>query len=152
MKKGHSTAGFRRVVLPNRSSYVPAFVALCMASLLTGCNTTKESSDPGLALFSQHCSVCHGSDGGGLVGPAIMGNKASLQKYGNAQSLLEYISTTMPQNHPGGLTEKAYRDLLAFLLMRNNFVSSEWKPQSGDLRAIQLCALSAPNCATDRGI
>lgn len=98
----------------------------------------QEPIDSGLELYREHCATCHGPDGGGYLGPAIIGPDAALQSYGNAQRLLHYISTAMPQNSPGSLSEKTYLGLLAFLLIKNGIVPQEWKPDTDELNAISL--------------
>lgn len=114
-------------------------VAVCSASLtLSGCNTTKAGNDSGWALYSQHCSVCHGQDGKGLIGPAIIGSDSNLENYGNAQRLLEYISSAMPQNYPGSLNKKSYQELLELLLVQNNVVPDGWNVETGNLDNITL--------------
>ncbi len=105
---------------------------------LTGCNTTKEGNDTGWALYSQHCSICHGQDGKGLIGPALMGDHVNLESYGNAQRLFEYMSTAMPQNYPGSLNKQAYQELLELLLVQNKIVPADWNVESGDLDDISL--------------
>ncbi len=121
------------------SSLFVGIVAVFSVSLaLTGCKNTKAGNDSGWALYSQHCSVCHGQDGKGLVGPAIIGADSNLESYGNAQRLLEYISSAMPQNYPGSLNKKAYQELLELLLVQNKVVPAGWNVESGDLDDITL--------------
>lgn len=137
MGSGNSTRNhFYRVSLSHR---LVSFVFIFAVSLiLQGCNSTKAQSDSGWALYKQHCSICHGPDGGGYIGPAIIGSNSALESYGSAQGLLDYVSTTMPQNYPGSLSDKAYRELLALLLIQNKIVPPEWRAEAGKLDEINL--------------
>jgi len=69
------------------------------------------------------CAACHGSQGGGGSGPALIGQGSSLSKYSNAGGLFNKISSSMPQNNPGGLTTTQYLQVLAYLLVQNNYIS-----------------------------
>ena len=93
---------------------------------------------PGRAAYAQHCADCHGATGGGHIGPAIIGPEAALESYGNAQGLFDYISSAMPQGRPGSLDTATYRELLAFLLIRNGIVPSDWDPTGAPLDNIAL--------------
>lgn len=92
----------------------------------------------GWELYGQYCASCHGPDGGGYTGPAIIGPESRLESYANAQGLLDYISSAMPQDRPGSLSEADYRELLALLLVRNRFVEDGWRSKSADLNSIKL--------------
>lgn len=69
------------------------------------------------------CTACHGAEGGGDYGPAIIGT--TLKSFGTAQRLLSYISTEMPQDAPGGLTGSTYLQILAYMLTESGFVQTE---------------------------
>lgn len=112
---------------------------VCAAGLFSlALHAGEQPTSPSWETFNQHCSSCHGPDGGGYIGPAIIGAEAALTSYGSAQGLFDYISATMPQSQPGSLSSEAYRELLTLLLIENNFVPSDWKAEGEDLSAIAL--------------
>jgi mono/diheme cytochrome c family protein len=115
-------------------------VALAALLIVTGadCHARELQAESGRTLFIMHCAVCHGPEGTGYTAPAIVGPDAALQSYVNAQSLLSYISTTMPQERPGSLGDGIYRGILLFLLQQNGIVPSDWDPESADLTRILL--------------
>lgn len=92
----------------------------------------------GWERYKQHCASCHGPEGGGYTGPAIIGPESKLESYVNAQGLLDYISSAMPQDRPGSLSEADYSELLALLLIQNRFVEDGWRPESTDFNSIKL--------------
>ena len=112
---------------------------VCAAGLFSlALHAGEQPASPRWETFNQHCASCHGPDGSGYIGPAIIGAEAALASYGSAQGLLDYISATMPQSQPGSLSSQAYRELLTLLLIENSFVSPGWKPEGKDLSAIPL--------------
>ena len=86
--------------------------------------TYAAPSQRGKDVFANDCASCHGSNGQGGVGPALMGADQHLAKYNTARDLLKFISANMPFNRPGSLTHQQYLDVLAFLLVQNNAVTS----------------------------
>lgn len=52
--------------------------------------------------------------------------------------LYDYVSTTMPLDHPGSLGAGAYTDLVAYLLKANGFPSGQTELQQSNLQAIQF--------------
>ena len=83
------------------------------------------------------CASCHGSQGGGGSGPALIG-QGSLSKYGNAGALLQYIGSAMPYNNPGSLTTTQYLQVLAYLLLQNNYISPSAIWDNSNLSSIML--------------
>ena len=92
----------------------------------------------GERIYAVHCASCHGAQGEGYIGPPVIGPGAALGPYGDAKGLLDYISATMPQTNPGGLTDEQYRQVLAYLLLRNGLVEPDWSPQNRPLEAIPM--------------
>jgi mono/diheme cytochrome c family protein len=88
--------------------------------------TNGADATPGTQVYMAQCASCHGAAGEGFIGPPVIGPEAALGVYENGRRLLDYISTTMPQANPGGLSDEQYREVLAFLLIRNGFVEPDW--------------------------
>lgn len=82
------------------------------------------------------CADCHGAEGEGDYGPAIIGT--ALKSYGTAQRLLDYISTEMPQDRPGRLSGSTYLQILAYILIESGFVQPEASFNAGNLSDIPL--------------
>ncbi|MDO8569119.1 MAG: c-type cytochrome [Dehalococcoidales bacterium] len=90
----------------------------------------------GQTAYSGSCAACHGSQGQGGSAQALIGSRARLAKYGNAQALLNYISRTMP---PGTtLPHQEYLNILSYLLMQNNDVSGGTPFDESQLSGIVL--------------
>jgi mono/diheme cytochrome c family protein len=81
-------------------------------------------STSGQTTFAASCASCHGAQGQGITGPALIGPSSSLDKYTTALSLLSFISSAMPLSAPGSLTHQQYLEILSFLMVQNNFVSA----------------------------
>jgi mono/diheme cytochrome c family protein len=105
---------------------------------ISGAVTARDMANSGLGVFSSNCVACHGSLGGGGSGPTLIGQGSSLSKYVNAQVLLNFISAAMPKDNPGGLTTTQYLQIVAFLLLQNNYISYDAIWDNGGLSSIIL--------------
>ena len=110
----HPTTNITTTSVPTTSTSTPP---------ISGAVTAKDMANSGIGVFGSFCTACHGSLGGGGSGPALIGQGSALSKYVNAGVLLNFISSNMPQNNPGGLTTTQYTQLLAYLLVQNNYIS-----------------------------
>lgn len=73
-----------------------------------------------------------------MTGPAIIGANANLGKYSTAQGLLTFISTTMPLDAPGGLSQQEYFQVLCYLLVQNGFTPGNTVFNASNLGSIRL--------------
>jgi mono/diheme cytochrome c family protein len=101
-------------------------------------STAAQLADAGKAVFASHCARCHGNNGQGVTAPAIIGANASLGKYNTGQGLLSFVSTVMPANAPGSLSQQDYLDVVSYLLVQNNFVTPGTTLDAGRLSSINL--------------
>ena len=101
-------------------------------------STAGEFAAAGEHVFVSHCSGCHGAGGQGGSAPAVIGPGAHLAKYNTAQGLLDYIDTTMPANAPGSLSHQEYFDILSYLLVENDDLSSNSQLDETQLGGISL--------------
>ena len=92
----------------------------------------------GQAVFTSNCAKCHGANGQGITGPALIGADASLDKYNTAQGVLDFVSTAMPLNAPGSLSHQDYLDILCYLLVQNNFAYPTTAFDESTLPSLQL--------------
>jgi mono/diheme cytochrome c family protein len=104
----------------------------------SGSPTFAEFSDSGKTIFASHCAKCHGDQGQGITGPALIGPSANLIKYTTAQGLLSFIGTAMPLDAPGSLSHQEYLQLLSFLLVQNNDVTGSTTFNESALGTVQL--------------
>lgn len=73
----------------------------------------------GAVVYGHICVVCHGERLEGGEGPPLAGPGSALGEYRTGVRLFEYISTWMPDDAPGSLSEREYLDVTAFLLHAN---------------------------------
>ncbi|HXP84309.1 MAG TPA: cytochrome c [Bryobacteraceae bacterium] len=75
----------------------------------------------GEAMYPSTCAGCHGANLEGKPDPSLIG-PAFIDRWreDNLSTLYNHISTRMPARAPGSLTERAYLDLLAFILRSND--------------------------------
>ena len=131
--------------MKKRIAVLPTFL-IALGTLLASCGggggtTTLPTSNPattptgssgsysqlaelGSHIYVNNCARCHGANGQGGVGPALVGNANTHLAYLTAASLLSKISTTMPQDKPGTLSQTEYYQVLCFLLVQNNWVNA----------------------------
>lgn len=84
--------------------------------------TVRELAAVGQPFYVASCARCHGATAQGASAPALIGANAKVDKFGNAQALLQYMSRSMPPNAPGSLTAEQYVQVLAWLLLGNGYV------------------------------
>jgi DMSO/TMAO reductase YedYZ molybdopterin-dependent catalytic subunit/mono/diheme cytochrome c family protein len=92
----------------------------------------------GEEVYATHCASCHGPEGRGTLAPAVLGPDADLASYGTARGLYDYVSSTMPQNAPGSLTDQQYLEVLAYLLTESDQVASDQLLNMNELGDISL--------------
>jgi cytochrome c len=107
-------------------------------STTSGAPTAGDLAASGQGVFSNNCAKCHGDKGQGVTAPAVIGSGQALAKYKTAQGLLSFISTNMPFSSPGSLSAQQYLEVLAYLLVQNNYVSSGQVIDSASLGGITL--------------
>jgi cytochrome c len=100
--------------------------------------TFGQYSNSGRAIFVNKCSSCHGANGEGVTAPTLIGSGSNLGKYNTAQGLFDFMRTLMPFNAPGSLPNQDYQNLLAYLLVQNNLVTTPTAFDPGQLANIQL--------------
>lgn len=101
-------------------------------------STIGQLAQAGETVFARRCAQCHGSSGQGAVAPAVIGQKANLDKYRNSNELLKVLSTRMPKNAPGQLSQEEYAQVLSYLLIQNSFVSEGTAFAADELAQIDL--------------
>lgn len=81
---------------------------------------TSQQAQRGQAGYTAQCASCHRTDLGGFSGPPLKGDLfMDRWREFNLDVLFGLIKNTMPATNPGGLSDAAYLDLLAYLLQAN---------------------------------
>jgi hypothetical protein len=84
----------------------------------------------GAAIFAQKCALCHGENGKGGVGGAIVGPPVATldggKTIGNfwpyATTVFDYIRRAMPYSEPRSLTDQEVYALTAYMLSLNKLI------------------------------
>ncbi len=100
--------------------------------------TAGQLADQGKSVFASHCAKCHGDQGQGVTAPANIGPNAALEKYKTAKGLYDYVSTTMPNDAPGSLSQQEYLQVVSYLLVENKFVMPDTPINPNTLDSIPL--------------
>src|SRR5580698_1032069 len=95
-------------------------------------NITVAQSNRGKSVYDDNCASCHGANlDDGEFGPPLRGSafKARWSSQ-SADALYSYIAAKMPPSAPAGLSDKAYSDVEAYILLANGVPagSSELAP------------------------
>src|SRR5471030_2893331 len=83
---------------------------------------TQAQAQAGAQVYGATCSVCHGSKLQGGAAPALTGAvfaQTLTSTYSTTSKLSEVISTLMPVNNPGSLSQEQDTQVLAFILAEN---------------------------------
>ncbi len=100
--------------------------------------SVDQLSQAGKTVYASNCVKCHGDNGQGVTGPAVIGPGANLIKYKTAKGLYDYLSTAMPAFAPGSLPPQSYLQVLVYLLVENKFISPGTMLDPSQLNNIQL--------------
>jgi mono/diheme cytochrome c family protein len=104
---------------------------------------THEQAQRGEAVYSAACIGCH--EGQDADGPELTG-RAFLDRWreDKVESLFTFIRTTMPGNNPGSLDERAYADIMAFILEANGLPAGTRELSPDMVGSIQLVGVEGP--------
>ena len=99
------------------TTYEAEVVAQITASVWDGIYT-EEQAKRGRRAFQRDCTECHGEDlRGGEAAPGLMGREFI--------GFWSDTRETMPEESPGGLSDKTYADILAYMLQANEFPAGD---------------------------
>lgn len=117
------------------------------ASLPPGQGTVAQGEE----LYRARCAACHGLQGEGGIGPALIGPQPKTgfgedptikKTIGNwwpyATTIFDYVRRAMPQTQPGSLTDDETYALVAWLLHRNEVVPAEFVATAEAVRAVKM--------------
>ncbi len=95
-------------------------------------------ADAGKVVFGAKCAKCHGNNGEGVTGPALIGSGANLAKYNTSQALLAFSARPCLSTLPGSLSSGDYTNILAFLMVQNTYLSANAAFDASVLTSVQL--------------
>lgn len=102
---------------------------------------TEAQTNKGAQVYSQFCSSCHGASLQGQAGPALAGQafaKSLNFSKMSATQLYHFISSQMPANEPGGLSQDQYEKVLAYILSKNGYPSGQTPLSENTLSKVDL--------------
>jgi len=104
---------------------------------------TPEQAARGEAVYTSRCIGCHEGQNGD--GPQLMG-KVFLDRWreDTLEPLFTFVKTSMPGDLPGGLDERAYVDVTAYILQANSFPAGKKELRPDLIGSIQLIGLDGP--------
>src|SRR5258708_11659187 len=97
----------------------------------------KDQAAQGKAAYKQNCAQCHGQNvDDGEFGTPLKGLDFAEGWAGkSAGALLTFMRTNMPPANPGGLADKTYAQIIAYLLQQNGLQPGE-NELSSDVRLL----------------
>jgi mono/diheme cytochrome c family protein len=126
---------------------------IAVAVLVLGCGTaqarssiwdgvyTDAQADRGHTAYMQNCSRCHGAT---LMGtfeiPPLVGRIMPYYAGSSLNALFDYVSTSMPLDHPGSLSPAVNADIVAYILKYNDVPSGAKELTTAGVKAIQFDA------------
>jgi mono/diheme cytochrome c family protein len=105
---------------------------------------SEEQAARGQAEYDTHCARCHREDLTGynsiLKGPRFL----QIYRETSLDILFDKTKTTMPRGAAGTLTDKAYVDIVAYVLKANAFPTGTGELRVEDLARIQVTGKEGP--------
>ena len=117
-------------------------LAQSSTSVLDGVYTHAQA-ERGEAVYSASCIGCH--EGQDADGPELTG-RVFLDRWreDTLEPVFTFIKTTMPGNAPGSLDDRAYADIIAFLLETNGLPAGNRELSAEMMSRIQLVGPDGP--------
>ena len=102
----------------------------------------------GARVFAAQCAACHGTQGQGLLGDALVGGRGTLASakpkrtvgsyWPYATTLFDYIRRAMPFTAPESLSADDVYAVCAFLLNQNGIVPPDTRLDARSLPAVKM--------------
>ena len=101
---------------------VGALILAQAANVSSGAYTSQQASR-GKTAYTGSCAACHLEDlsGDAFATPLIGETFKQRWQDSNVGELFTVVKATMPATKPGSLTDEMYADIIAYLLMMNNY-------------------------------
>ena len=106
---------------------------------------TAAQAERGKEAYAAQCSSCHSADLSGQSAPPLKGD-AFMENWreDSVNSLFNFIRTRMPARAPGSLSEKAYIEILSYILSVNTFPAGPNELAAEHLGDIQIVGKDGP--------
>ncbi len=110
---------------------------------------TDAQAERGATEYAQRCARCHGDNLDGVGAAPMLYSSRFLDRWreDSLRGLFDYTAANMPLDAkpaPGGLSEKQYLDLLAYLLSVNELPSGTRELEAADLDGTLLVGPDGP--------
>ena len=112
----------------------------------TGLPSGNGTAADGARTWARACRGCHGPDGEGGTAAPVVGrdpnsNRSTVGNYWPyATTLYDYINRAMPRNAPGSLTAAEVYGLVAWILAKNDIITTEAVMDARTLPAVVMPA------------
>ena len=103
------------------------FPLMCFGQSLSDGIYTEEQASRGAEDYAARCASCHSADlRGNSNSPSLIGLSFMFIWEGRTLGeLFTKMSTEMPTDQPGSLSQQSYSAILAFILKSNDFPSGD---------------------------
>jgi mono/diheme cytochrome c family protein len=110
---------------------------------------TEDQAVRGQREYVANCASCHRDDLSGYN--EILKGRRFMEKYreSSLHLLFDKTKTTMPRGAPATLSDRAYVDIVAYLLKINEFPAGDQELRVEDLQRIQLVGKNGPEQVPD---
>ena len=110
---------------------------------------TDAQAARGQGEYATHCANCHREDLSGYN--QILKGRRFMEKYreSSLDMLFEKTKTTMPRGAPASLSDRAYVDIVSYLLKENEFPAGVAELRVEELGKIQLTGKGGPEPVPD---
>ena len=100
----------------------------------------------GKKIYADACAKCHGDQLEGNTAPALSGESFAPEGKSHITigGIYQYMSSNMPADRPGKMTEQEYSDLMAFLLYSNGYDASKTKLTADAANASKAPLIAGP--------
>lgn len=108
----------------------------------------------GRQVFDANCSTCHGDKLQGDAGPPLAGRQfESYLQYSriSARQLFDFVTSQMPYNKPGSLSEEQYLSALAYIFYSDGYPGGRQALSKGRLHCLHLLPFPQSEVGTKAG-
>jgi mono/diheme cytochrome c family protein len=133
---------YSSALLVSVASLATVVLAQAPTSVLDGVYTAAQA-ERGEAVYSTQCAMCH--EGQDADGPELTAT-VFLDRWreDTLEPLFTFMKTRMPGNRPGSLDERAYLDVLAYVLQVHGLPAGERELSAEMVGSIQLVGPDGP--------
>lgn len=105
---------------------------------------TPAQASRGEASYTQYCVNCHKPDLDGIEGAMKGDFFMERRREDNLETFFIDIKATMPRGNPGGLPDRTYADIIAYILKSNSFPAGNSELSLEAMPGIQVVGKDGP--------